>query len=86
MPSPDEAPTEAFYAPTRPLEALPGPDAGGVAGQAPASAGGLTCSRCRQPTGNDNQGHYWKWCKLTRRYGRFHFCCPGNCETRQGEP
>jgi len=40
----------------------------------------LVCARCGHHTGNNNQGHFWSWCKVTRSTGNFHFCCPGDCE------
>lgn len=41
---------------------------------------GIVCARCDKATGNNSQGHYWKWCKVTRDYREFHFCCPDACE------
>lgn len=40
----------------------------------------LICSRCKQHTGNNTQGHYWSWCQVTRTTRRHHQCCPGDCE------
>lgn len=40
----------------------------------------MTCGRCKKPTGNTNQGHYWAFCKVTRTTRTFHFCCPDDCE------
>ena len=40
----------------------------------------VVCARCGQHTGNSSQGHYWKYCKLTKTMRAFHFCCPDNCE------
>lgn len=40
----------------------------------------MTCARCEQQTNNNSQGHYWKFCKVTRTLREFHFCCPGDCE------
>lgn len=56
----------------------------------------LICQRCGHHTGNNNQGHYWKACKVQMNnhdkhkvdsflnckecMPEFHFCCPGNCE------
>ncbi len=40
----------------------------------------VVCSRCNRHTGNSNQGHYWRMCKVTRTLRDFHHCCPGNCE------
>lgn len=41
---------------------------------------GMTCGRCRKRTGNNNQGHYWKHCKVTGQMESFHFCCPDDCQ------
>ena len=41
---------------------------------------GMVCARCKQHTGNNNQGHYWAFCKVTRTKRQFHFCCPDDCE------
>lgn len=40
----------------------------------------LICVRCGQHTGNNTQGHYWAYCKVTKTTRDFHQCCPGNCE------
>jgi hypothetical protein len=40
----------------------------------------LTCSRCKQHTDNNTQGHYWAYCKITKTMRDFHFCCPDDCE------
>lgn len=40
----------------------------------------LVCSRCGHHTGNSHQGHYWSYCKVTKKVERFHFCCPDDCE------
>lgn len=40
---------------------------------------GMTCGRCEQRTGNNHQGHYWAFCKVTRQIEEYHFCCPGDC-------
>ena len=40
----------------------------------------LVCNRCRKHTGNNSQGHYWGFCKVTNTIRDHHFCCPGNCE------
>lgn len=40
----------------------------------------MVCARCNHHTGNTNQGHWWAFCKVTRRNERFHFCCPDDCE------
>lgn len=38
---------------------------------------GMLCARCEQHTGNNHQGHYWKFCQKTRLVlDEFHFCCP----------
>lgn len=55
---------------------------------------GMTCSRCHQPTGNNNQGHYWGLCKALMAQGvphrkavrKMHFCCPGDCELETTVP
>ena len=55
----------------------------------------VICGRCGHHTGNSNQGHYWKFCKVMARYHdthktkefldceecmpAYHQCCPGNC-------
>lgn len=41
---------------------------------------GLTCGRCQKTTGNNTQGHYWRWCKITGSMRDFHFCCPDDCQ------
>lgn len=41
---------------------------------------GYLCARCGEHTGNNHQGHYWRWCKVTGTLRDFHMCCPGNCE------
>lgn len=33
------------------------------------------CARCHHHTGNSHQGHWWKFCKVTRTMREFHFCC-----------
>lgn len=68
-----ERPTEPLRKATRPLEQLPW--AHGLDSLL-SEANGLVCARCGHHTGNDTQGHYWKWCKVTARFERFHFCCP----------
>lgn len=40
----------------------------------------VICAQCKQHTGNANQGHYWAYCKITRRSETFHFCCPDACQ------
>lgn len=40
---------------------------------------GMTCARCERTTSNNQQGHYWAWCSVTRTVREFHFCCPGDC-------
>ena len=35
----------------------------------------MICSRCGHHTGNSNQGHYWRLCKVTRTAREFHYCC-----------
>lgn len=40
----------------------------------------MTCSRCGRHTGNSGQGHYWAYCKSSKKLLDFHFCCPGACE------
>ena len=47
---------------------------------------GMTCGRCEEPTGNNHQGHYWAFCKVTRQIEDFHFCCPGNCQLHPDHP
>jgi hypothetical protein len=53
---------------------------------APASLDGnggcrcLVCGRCGHHTGDNNQGHWWAWCTVTRTLREHHFCCPGDCE------
>lgn len=41
---------------------------------------GMFCGRCNQRTGNNSQGHYWAFCKVTGGTRTHHFCCPGDCE------
>lgn len=38
------------------------------------------CGRCGHHTGNSNQGHYWRLCKVTKTMREFHQCCPDDCE------
>lgn len=40
---------------------------------------GMLCAKCEKHTGNNNQGHYWGWCKVTGTVREMHFCCPGAC-------
>lgn len=40
----------------------------------------IICARCGQHTGNNNQGHYWSSCKVTKTVREFHFCCPDDCQ------
>jgi hypothetical protein len=44
----------------------------------------MVCARCNHHTGNSHQGHYWKFCKVTKHMEEFHFCCPGDCEIYGG--
>lgn len=50
--------------------------------------GNLICSRCRQETGNGNQGHFWSFCKSSRKYESLHFCChePYGCSLAASGP
>lgn len=41
---------------------------------------GMVCCRCHQHTGDNNQGHAWRFCKVTKTTREFHFCCPDDCE------
>lgn len=55
---------------------------------------GMICARCNKHTGNNHQGHYWKFCNVLADKARekgldpwkngmaedFHFCCPDDCE------
>lgn len=43
----------------------------------------MICGHCNQETGNENQGHYWALCKVTRTDRGHHFCCPGRCELEE---
>lgn len=45
----------------------------------------MTCARCERDTGNNNQGHYWAYCKVTKTRREFHFCCPGDCALEAAE-
>lgn len=45
---------------------------------------GMTCARCGKRTGNNNQGHYWVYCKVTRTDRHHHFCCPDACKLEVG--
>lgn len=45
----------------------------------PAPNRDYVCGRCKTNTGNRTQGHYWAYCKVTRKMRSFHFCCPGDC-------
>jgi hypothetical protein len=45
---------------------------------------GFVCGRCRRPTGNRHQGHYWAFCQVTKTERDFHFCCPGDCALEGG--
>jgi hypothetical protein len=38
------------------------------------------CGRCNKVTGNNTQGHYWAYCKVTGTNRDFHFCCPDDCQ------
>ena len=40
----------------------------------------IVCGRCQRHTGNSHQGHYWKYCTVTKDLRDFHFCCPEDCE------
>lgn len=40
----------------------------------------MWCPRCDQTTGNNTQGHFWAYCKVTRTDREYHMCCPGQCE------
>lgn len=40
----------------------------------------MICGRCGHHTGNSHQGHYWKFCNVTKKSETFHFCCPDACE------
>lgn len=40
----------------------------------------LICGRCKHHTGDNNQGHYWAYCNVTKTTREFHFCCPDDCE------
>jgi hypothetical protein len=44
----------------------------------------IVCGRCNNCTGDNNQGHYWGYCKVTKTMRDFHFCCPGDCELENG--
>lgn len=39
----------------------------------------LVCGRCGHHTGNTSQGHYWRFCSVTKSMRDFHFCCPDDC-------
>lgn len=43
----------------------------------------IVCGRCERHTGNSHQGHFWKWCRVTKDMREFHFCCPDNCELEE---
>lgn len=49
---------------------------------------GIVCARCKIRTGNNNQGHYWSGCRVTKKLEKFHFCCPADCElfNQDGSP
>jgi hypothetical protein len=38
------------------------------------------CGRCSGHVDNGHQGHYWKFCQVTKSLREFHFCCPDACE------
>lgn len=40
----------------------------------------LVCVRCARHCDSSYQGHYASYCKATHRMGRFHMCCPDDCE------
>jgi hypothetical protein len=44
------------------------------------------CGRCGGHLDNNNQGHYWKLCKITGASTDFHFCCPDDCELAEETP
>lgn len=44
----------------------------------------LICSRCKKHTGNNNQGHFWSFCQVTKTTLIPHQCCPGDCELDSG--
>lgn len=43
----------------------------------------LVCARCGHHTGNNTQGHYWKFCRRQLKSTKFHFCCPNDCELEE---
>lgn len=62
---------ELLNEPTGPLET--------VLREIKARMDGMECGRCHKPTGNNSQGHYWAFCKVTRTIREHHFCCPDDC-------
>lgn len=40
----------------------------------------IVCARCGHHTGNNTQGHFWSYCKVTRTVRTHHMCCPDDCE------
>ena len=45
----------------------------------------LICGRCGKHTGNSTQGHFWKFCDVTKTVRDFHLCCPNDCELENGK-
>lgn len=71
MSFPDDltGPLRAFRTATRPMEALPAGDSAPWA-----------CGRCQGPTEPFSQGHYQDACLATGESGKWHFCCPQDCQ------
>lgn len=41
------------------------------------------CGRCGGHVDNGHQGHYWKFCQVTKLLREFHFCCPDACQLEE---
>ena len=59
---------------------IPGPPPGNQTDFNTKRQQGMKCGRCDQWTGDNNQGHYWSYCKVTKKIEVFHFCCPNDCQ------
>lgn len=46
----------------------------------------MFCARCGHATSGNQQGHWWKWCSVTKALADdAHFCCPRSCELIDGK-
>ena len=44
----------------------------------------MFCGRCGHATGG-GQGHFYSWCKRTKKIETPHFCCKSSCALVDGE-